>query len=462
MKRKVIIMSEKTAMINDLTEGSVWKRLLKFALPFVAANFLQTFYNLVDMIVVGQYCGSVGLSAVAIGGDLLNLFVFTGIGFCSAGQVIISQYVGKRDYDKVSKTIGTFTTFMLLLSIVFTIVGLCLKKQFLIWLNTPEESFQQAYEYTFVCYAGLFFVYGYNVVAAVMRGMGNSKTPLLFVVVATIVNIIFDYLFVAIFDSGAMGAAVATVMGQGVAFITAIVYLYKKREKFGFDFKPQSFVPDKTIMKTLLRLGIPMAIQTGAINISFLFVNSYINAYGVVASAVTGVGNKLNSIATIVTQAVATAGSSMVGQNYAAGKLKRVSRIIGLVAIYCISVIAVLSILLIMFPEQVFAIFDDSPEIIAMSHTYMPIAVISFFGFATRAPFISLVNGQGHAILGFIIGMLDSVVARVGLAMLLGLVFNMGILGFWLGTVLAGYVYAIVGGIYYISGKWKTRPLAVK
>ncbi len=450
------------AMINDLTQGSVRKQLMKFALPFVFANFLQTFYNIVDMIVVGQFCGSVGLSAVSIGGDLLNLFVFIGMGFCSAGQIIISQYVGKRDYEKVSRTIGTFSVFMMIVAVLFTLIGLCFKTQFLELMNTPEESFKQAYEYTLVCYAGLIFVFGYNLVASIMRGMGNSKTPLIFALIATVVNIIFDYIFVAILDSGAMGAAVATVMGQGVAFITAIVYLYKKREQFGFDFKRESFVPDKEILKTIFKLGIPMALQTGAINFSILFVNSFINGYGVITSAVTGVGNKLNSVATIVTQAVATAGSSMVGQNYAAGKLDRVKKIIGNVATYCIAFVAILSVIMVIFPEQVFAIFNDSPEIIAMAHSYVPIAVISFFGFGTRAPFISLINGQGFAVLGFIIGMLDSVAARILLAMLLGITFNMGVLGFWLGTVIAGYVYTIVGGIYYISGKWKTRPLAVK
>lgn len=455
-------MSEKTTMINDLTEGSVSKRLMKFALPFVLANFLQTFYNIVDMIVVGQFCGSVGLSAVSVGGDLMNLFVFISIGFCSAGQVVISQYVGKREYNKVSKTIGTFFLFMMGLAVLFTIVGLTFEKQFLSLMHTPGESYKQAYEYTLVCYIGLIFVYGYNAVAAIMRGMGNSKTPLIFVLVATVVNIIFDYLFVAIFDTGAMGAAIATVMGQGIAFITAIIYLYRKREKFGFDFKLESFIPDTIIMKTLLRLGIPMALQTGAINISIMFVNSFINSYGIVACAVSGVGNKLNSVATIVTQAVATAGSTMVGQNFAAGKLDRVKSIFNNVLLFCMAFVIILSAVIILFPEQVFAVFDNSPDIIEMSHVYMPIAVISFMGFGLRAPCNSLINGQGFALLGFIVGILDSVVARISLSLLFGKVLDMGVFGFWLGTVIAGYVYAIIGGIYYISGKWKTRPLAIK
>lgn len=454
-------MSKKT-MINDLTEGKVGKKLIKFAVPFILANLLQTFYNLADMIVVGQFCGQAGLSAVSVGGDLLNLFVFSSMGLCSAGQVIISQYVGKKEYGKLNNTIGTFSTFMLSLAVIFTVLGLIFKETFLEWMHVPEAAFQQAYEYTVVSYVGLVFVFGYNVVSSVLRGMGNSKAPLVFVGIATVVNLILDYILVRFFDAGAAGAAVATVFGQGIAFVTAVVYLYKRREEFGFDFKLKSFIPDKEIIKVLLKLGIPMALQTCAINLSGLVVNSSINGYGLVASAVTGVGNKINNVATIVTHAVSAAGSSMVGQNFAAGKKDRVVKIIGTVALYAISFAVILSAIMLIFPEQVFAIFDSSYETVSMARTYSVIAVLSFFGFATRAPFLSLINGQGNAILGFTIGLVDSVVARIGISLLLGIVFNMGVMGFWLGAVLAGYTYTVVGGIYFISGKWKKREVAVK
>jgi len=329
-------------------------------------------------------------------------------------------------------------------------------------MHVPDEAFKQAYEYTVVSYVGLVFVFGYNVVSSVLRGMGNSKAPLVFVGIATVVNLILDYILVRYFNAGAAGAAAATVFGQGIAFICAVVYLYKRRDEFGFDFKLKSFIPDKEILKTLLRLGIPMALQTCAINLSNLFVNSFINGYGLVASAVTGVGNKINNIATIVTHAVSAAGSSMIGQNYAAGKKQRVVKIVGTVALYGLSFALILSLIMIFFPEQVFAIFDSSYETVSMASTYSIIAVLSFFGFASRAPFLALINGQGNATLGFAIGVADSIVARICISLLLGIVFDMGVMGFWLGAVLAGYTYTIVGGIYFFSGKWKKRQLAVK
>ena len=329
-------------------------------------------------------------------------------------------------------------------------------------MNAPEEAFEQAYEYVTVCYGGLVFVFGYNIVAAILRGMGNSKMPLIFVGIATVANLILDYLFVAVFGSGAMGAAVATVFGQGIAFVCAIIYLYRHRESFGFDFSPKSFIPDLKILKTLLRLGIPMALQTCAINLSGLVVNSYINTYGVVACAVTGVGNKIGGIASVVTGGLHTAGSSMVGQNYAAGKQNRVVKIMGVVAVYSLIFAAVLSVIMLITPEGVFSLFDNSPEILEMARTYTPIAILCFFGFAGRSPFLALVNGQGFAIFGFCVGMIDSVIGRIALSILLGKTFGMGLMGFWLGSVLAGYFYTLCGGIYFISGKWRKRPLAVR
>ena len=454
-------MKEKT-MIRDLTGGNVRSQLLRYSAPFILANLLQTVYNLVDMIVVGQFVGKVGLSAVSIGGDLLNFFTFICIGFCSAGQVIIAQYVGKQEYGNVKKAIGTFFTFIMAIAVVFTAVGLIFKDAFLHFMNVPEDAYKQAYEYTVVCSAGLIFVYGYNIVAAVLRGMGNSKTPLVFVAVAAVVNLILDYILVAFYDAGAAGAAVATVFGQGVAFIGAVIYLYRKREQFNFDFKLKSFKIDGKIMGLIVRLGIPMALQSCAIIVSALVVNSFINAYGVVASAVTGVGNKLGNVASIVTNGLNTAGASMVGQNFAAGKQDRMKKIVNLVGIYSLIFAGVLSVIMLAAPEAVFGIFDNSPDVLEMAQDYVVIAIINFFGFATRAPFLALINGQGFAALSFVGGIMDGVVIRIFLSIFLGKTMGMGIMGFWIGSVVAGYAYGLVGSFYYFTGLWKKRPLAIK
>jgi putative MATE family efflux protein len=320
-------------------------------------------------------------------------------------------------------------------------------------LNTPAESLDYARQYSLTCICGLIFIYGYNLVSAILRGMGDSKHPFMFIAVATVVNLILDLVFVAGFGMGPFGAALATVIGQSVSFIWAIIYLYRHREAFGFDFKLESFRPDREVLPKLIKLGLPMCLQSAAIQVSMLLVNSYINAYGVVASAVTGVGNKLGSITSVVTNALSTAGSSMVGQNIGAEKYHRVPKIIGVSMIIDLSFAALLSFATVCFPRAIFGLFNSDPEVLDMAMTYIPVAVLLYVGFAMRSPFFALINGSGNAKLNLIVGLLDGVICRIGLAMLLGLVFDMGIMGFWLGNAFAGYTPFVIGMVYFLTGR---------
>ncbi len=209
-----------------------------------------------------------------------------------------------------------------------------------------------------------------------------------------------------------------------------------------------------------MKLGLPMCLQSAAIHLSMLFVNSYINSYGVVASAVTGVGNKLGSITAVVTNALSTAGSSMVGQNLGAEKYHRVPKIIGVSAVLDMAFALVLTALTVFFPRAIFGLFNSDPEVLDMAMTYIPVAVLLYIGFAARSPFFALINGSGNAKLNLIVGLLDGVVCRVGLAMLMGLVMDMGIMGFWLGNAFAGYVPFLIGGVYFLTGRWKRKRIA--
>lgn len=442
-------------MINDLTTGSVLKQLLTFAWPFVLSNLLQTVYNLVDMIVVGQYGGSIGLSGVSIGGEVLHFFTFVCMGFSTAGQILISQFVGIKNKAAISKMIGTMFTFILGIAIVLTIIGLTCTPIFLNWLNTPAESYSQALDYTIVCFAGLIFIFGYNTVSAILRGMGDSKRPLLFVGIAAVMNLVLDLVFVAGMDMGAKGAALATIIGQGFSFVASIIYLYIRRDSFGFDFARKSFAIDKLSLTSLLRLGIPMALQHSAISISALFVNSFINSYGVVASAITGVGQKLNMVTGVITMALSSAGSAMIGQNVGAGKYERVSGIIKYALILNCSFAFLLSFIMFFWPDAMFSIFSTEEAVLELAATYSTVVILNYFANAVRSPFMALINGLGHGRLALIIGLMDGIVARVGLAVLLGIVLNYGIWGFWYGSAIAGYVPALIGAVYFLSGKWK-------
>ena len=208
-------------MIRDLTKGPVVAELLRFAFPLFVSNALQAVYNLVDMVIVGNYIGKAGMSAVSIGGDILHLLTFVAMGFSAAGQVVIARAVGAQRHDEIRKTIGTMFSFLLGISLVISLACYLLRFQVLRWLNTPAASEAFAMDYMVTCICGLFFIYGYNIVSAILRGMGDSKRPFVFIAIAAVLNTLLDILFVKYLGMQVFGAALATVIGQGVSFVTA-------------------------------------------------------------------------------------------------------------------------------------------------------------------------------------------------------------------------------------------------
>ena len=454
-------MSSSKSLIKDYTSGPLTRQLLAFAWPFMLSNLLQTAYNLTDMVVVGQFVGAAGLSAVAIGTDLLHLYTFIAMGFCNAGQVLISQYVGLQDHRSVSKIVGVMFTFILGLSLVVTAVGLAGVKLWMRLLNVPPEALHYCVQYTVCCTAGLFFMFGYVMIAAMLRGMGESKRPMIFIAIASVLNIVLDVVLVGA-GMGPLGAAVATVTAQGVSFIVSVVYLWRNRRELGFDFVLRDLLPDRHNLMLLLKLGVPMMIQSCAISLSALFVSSRINAFGVTASAVTGVGSKLSTIASIISLALSQSGATIVGQNFAARKFDRVRKVVTDSLLIGGAFAALLSAVIIAWPEQVFSLFNDDPAVLAMSHSYVLIAVLNYFGWSVRSPSTALCNGMGFPLMNFILGIFDGVIMRIGLCVLLGDAFGLGIRGYWMGSAIAGYAFFLVMLPYFLSGRWKDRAPTVR
>lgn len=442
-------------MITDLTTGNVTKLLLRFAFPLFLSNALQAIYNIVDMIVVGQCMGGAGMSAVSIGGDILHLLSFIAMGFSSAGQVLISQDVGAKNFDRVRRTIGTMFTFLLIASILMSVVCFSIRYPLLSWLNTPAESFDYTMDYTVTCIVGLVFIYGYNIVSAILRGMGDSKRPFVFIAIAAIMNLILDIVFVAYLDMKAFGAALATVIGQAFSFIVSLIYLYKKRELFCFDFKLKSFAIEKNAFKRIVALGVPMAIQAAAINLSKIILMAWINSFGVIYSALAGIYNKINMMIAIVSNSFTTAGSAMVGQNLGAKKYQRIPSILGTVAICGTAISLVVAVLMMLYPDQIFSAFTTDTAVLATAGILVAPIILNFFGSATRSISFSLINGSGNTKLNLAIAIIDGVISRIGIAALLGFAMHMDCLGFWYGDALAGFMPIVIGICFYISGKWK-------
>ncbi|MCQ2531906.1 MAG: MATE family efflux transporter [Saccharofermentans sp.] len=449
--------NKQKSMVTDLTNGSVPKLLFKFAAPLFVSNALQATYNIVDMIVVGQVVGGAGMSAVATGGNVLSILNFVVMGFASAGQIIIARDVGKKNMDSVRKTIGTMFTLLLSMSVIISLICFFLRDTILHLVNTPEEAYAFTMDYTLICMAGLIFIYGYNIVSAIMRGMGDSKRPFMFVAIASVMNIILDILFVAVLDMKVRGAALATVIGQAFSFLYALFYLYRNKESFGFDFKRESFIPDIATIKKLSALGIPMALQSAAITISMTVVAAWVNSFGVIASACAGILNKLNMMVGILSNSLSTAAGSMVGQNLGAKKYNRIPRILlcAFVASFILDTLYVVALLT--QPTLIFEMFTDDMSIVLNASIIIIPSIIGAYGAATRTFAFAIINGSGNSKLNLAVAIIDGIIGRIGLAYLLGWTFSMGPQGFWMGDAIAGFVPFIIGGTFYLSGKWKTK-----
>ncbi len=452
---------EQNQLIKDLTGGNVTKELLKYAAPFVAASLLQVLYNMVDLIVVGQFVGSVGLSAVGIGGHLLILITTFVIGFSSGGQIYIAQIVGSGQIDRLNRTIGTLFTLLFASGALISVIGVIFSPSLIGVLNTPSEAVAQTRDYMVVCCSGVIFIAGYNVVSAILRGMGESRLPLWFALIATIVNIILDLVFVGALGMKSGGAALATIIGQGVSFIISIIYLYRHKDAFGFDFKLKSYKPVKEPLVVIVKLGLPMGIQQILIQTSMMYVNACINACGITASAVDAVGSKINGLMGVVSSSMHSASAAMIGQNIAAGKTDRVSKVFWTNEIVNTIFLAGIAVVFLLFPAQVFGIFNNEPEVLGMAPLYLKITLVMFATFAWMSAPLGLINGVGNARLNMILALFDGFVVRIGLTVLLGDIVGLGLTGYWLGNASAGFTTVIVGGVYYFSGLWKKRKLLV-
>lgn len=441
--------------IKNYTSGPVLRSLITFAIPLFLSNLLQAVYNLVDMVVVGQVVGAPGLSGISVGGDVLALLTFLSMGFSDASQVIISMYIGSGLRDKLSRFIGTMSTFLILCAIGMATICLLLREQILSIMNTPPESWDQAMAYGTTCMFGLVFIYGYNIVSSIMRGLGDSKRPFLFIAIAAVLNVILDLIFVVGFRWEAFGAALATVIAQAVSFLIALFYLCRHRERFGFDFTPRNFIIDPKELIILVKLGIPMAIRQASVLISKFFINFWINSYGVTVSAVSGIGYKMDVIGNLVGSAVTTAGSSMVGQNIGAAKYDRVRRILGAALLINGIFYALIIAVLALFPNFVFGCFTSDVSVLTVCMEYLPYLIFIYVASALRNSMHAFTFGCGNSRFNFISAVMDAFVVRIGLSVLLGLVVGMGYHGFWAGSAAAGFVPFVLGTIYYLSGSWK-------
>lgn len=444
-------------IIQDFTSGHVTTQLLHFTVPLFLASALQIVYNTTDMLIVGQFVGSEGLSGVSVGGDISNVFTFLVMGFSNAAQMIISQMIGAGKKESLGRFIGTLISFLAICAVVLTVIGIVFMDTFLGWMNTPAEAWGYARVYAITCMTGMVFIYGYNTISAIFRGMGDSHHPFIFILIASVINIILDLLFTAYLGMGTFGAALATVIGQAVSVMYSIVYFIKHRDLFDFQINRSCLKIDGDMLSMLCNLGIPLAITTASIQLSKLFINSFINSYGVAVSALSGIGSKISMFVNLIASSTSTAGGTMVGQNIGAGNFKRVPGIMCSALAINGFVSCVATVLILLFPTAFFRVFTPDADVLVLSAAYVPVAVTNFISSSLRSSMNTLINGSANYRVSYLVAVFDGIVNRIGFGILLGIVLKKGYMGFWFGDAIASFTPFVIGTAFLISGKWKTN-----
>lgn len=453
---------------RDLTDGPIMSSLLIFALPIVITDVIQQLYSMVDLMVIGQFVGNIGTVGVNTGGEIADFLMPVATAFAAAGQIYVAQLAGARKFDDQKKAIGTFITIMLSVSVIFMVLTIMFTDPIIKLLNCPDEALSEARNYMIITAAGLPFIYGYNAVCGVLRGMGESRRPLFFIVIAAIVNIILDVVLVAVFHLDAAGTAIATVFSQIAAFVASFFYMYQNKDMFEFELKLSYFRCDPKHARILLELGLPQAIRSTLVRASMLWVNASINACGTVASGTNGIGNKLQKFLEIFSSSMSQASAAMIGQNLGAKKQERASKAV-LSTLLCSLTFAVcISIAILLLPRQVFGIFTIDEDVKALGVFYIQMLSVHIIVSSITSSFQSMVIGSGNAMLNFVIGILDGVICKVGISLLLVYVvfkvtpqtdWFMTTMGYFWGTGLSRIVPALICIAYFFSGRWRDRSL---
>lgn len=438
---------------KNLSQGNVVKQLMVFALPFIISNVIQSLYNVVDMIVVGQFSGTVSMSGVNIGGQITFLMINLAVGISTGASILIAQSVGAENIKQIHKVIGTLLTSLFFFAILMSVLMLTFHKEILELIKTPSESFQDASDFLNITALGTIFIFGYNAMSAIMRGMGDSKNPLYFIAIACFTNVVLDLLFVGVFQMGAIGAAIATVISQAFSMSLCIIYLVKR--KFVFDFRIRSFKIDIFQLKQILKIGIPISVQNLIANISFLFITALVNSYGVTASAAVGAVGKYNGFAILPAIAMNAAISTMCAQNFGAGREDRAKKtcfwglIISIIMSYSIGIITYL------FPKEILSVFTRDEEMIRVGIVYLRAFCIDYclvpFYFSLNGLFI----GAGHTTFSLFTNIMSGIIVRMPMAYLFSTILDLGLFGVGLAIPCATLSAILLNLWFYFTGRWK-------
>ena len=432
---------------TDFTQGSILKKLALFMLPILGSLILQAAYGAVDLLVVGRFGSTVGLSAVSTGSQLMNLVTFMVTQLAMGATVLIARYLGEKMPERIGAVLGGATVVFAILAAVLFVLLVFFAHPIAVLMQAPSEALGLTTRYVRICGAGIFFIVAYNMLAAIFRGLGDSKSPLLFVLVACLINIAGDLLFVAGFKMDAAGAAIATVMAQAVSVVLAIVILLKK--DLPFTLKKSDFRLNPQCRK-FLQVGLPLALQEVLTQASFLALCAFVNRLGLTASSGSGVASKIVSFAMLIPSALMQSMASFVAQNVGASKPKRAKQAMftgmGIGLVFGCAVFA-----LVMLKGDVLAgIFSTDAEVVQKGFEYLkgfaPETILTAILFSMLGYF----NGNNKTVFVMIQGLVQTLLVRLPMSYLMSIQPNASLTKIGLAAPVSTLVGVLLNTAFYL------------
>ncbi len=439
--------------MKDLTRGNEGKLILRFALPMLLGNVFHQLYNIIDSIIVGNYIGKEALAAVGASFPVIFVFFSLVLGITSGSTVVISQYFGAGEDEKVKRSIETLLIFLFFSSIGISILGIRFSREIFLLLRLPEEVIPMAEQYLKVFFGGVIAFFGFMGISASLRGLGDSMTPLYFLIISTVFNIGFDLLFVIGFGWGITGVAFASVIAQGGAFVTAIFYLNKTHQIIQLSLFKLRF--DKSLFRKTLRIGLPTGIQQTVIAAGMMALVWIVNDFGTNVIAAYSVAARVNSLATLPAMNFANALATFVGQNLGAKKEFRVKP--GYIATLKMSSVVSITVTLVvvMFGDFIMGLFTEDPQVIQIGREYLTIVGSFYLIFSAMFSTSGVLRGAGATLIPMITTILSLWAIRIPGAYLLSQRF--GETGIWWAIPIGWFMGLLMSYAYYLTGKWKNK-----
>jgi len=439
--------------MTDLTSGNVAKQILKFALPMLLGSIFQQLYSIVDTIIVGKYLGKEALASVGASFPIIFTIIALVIGIGSGASVVISQYYGAKDEDNVRKAVDTLNIFLLITGVAISVVGILISRWIFALLQLPNELLESAMTYLNIYLMGMVVFFGFNSITSILRGVGDSKNPLYYLIIATFLNIGLDLLFILKFNWGIAGAAWASVIAQAAAFLIAVIHVNKRHSVIRLAIVGITF--NWEIFKQSVRIGLPTGIQHTFVALGMMALMGIVNTFGTnVIAGFTG-ASRIDSLAAIPAMTLSVALSVFVGQNIGAKKVERIYKGLRVALIFASVISVVMSIVAIFWSVPLMKLFSNDAAVIAVGREYLITVSLFYLLFSTMFVFNGLLRGAGATLIPMFITLFSLWLVRIPLAVFLSK--YMGEQGIWWAIPIAWFFGALGAFIYFRSGKWKNK-----